>query len=151
MMKSGERNMNPALLSELINEILVKSTILGSDKSFVDGLTPRQAHIVMEIGTGSFRNGDLAARLGVEPSTLTRLLDPLVKGGIVDRGLNPDNRREVMIRLSDAGLAVLQELNDKMLEVCTRILHNVPAERLEQVEQGIGTLLSAIRKSSFGH
>jgi hypothetical protein len=56
-----------------------------------------------------------------------------------------------MIRLSAAGLAVLQELNDKMPEVCTRILHNVPAERLEQAEQGIGTLLSAIRKSSFGH
>ena len=143
--------MKPVVLSDLINEILVKSSVLGSERSFVEALTPRQAHIVMEIKSNAFRNGDLADRLRVEPSTLTRLLDPLVKKGIVSRGLNPDNRREVLIRLTDEGRAILEELNEKMIHVCTQILRQVPEDKLETVEEGIALLLNAVRRAAFHH
>ncbi|OXM82679.1 MarR family winged helix-turn-helix transcriptional regulator [Paenibacillus rigui] len=145
----GVACIDPIILNELINEILVKSTILSSDKSFVEGLTPRQAHIVMLIDKGCFRNGDLAARLGIEPSTLTRLLDPLVKNGVVSRNLNPDNRREILIQLTEYGLGMLQELHGKMLHVCNAVLDKVPDSDMDQVEAGIHALLHAFKQTTF--
>ncbi|MBB6735979.1 MarR family winged helix-turn-helix transcriptional regulator [Cohnella zeiphila] len=141
--------MHPEVLAALINEILVKSTILGSEKSFVQGLTPKQLHIVMEIGTRTFRHGDLAVRLGVEPSTLTRTLNPLVQGGLADRSLNPDNRREVLIRLTEAGLSVLETANGKMEQIASAILGQVPKEQLAEVERSVRTLLDILRNNRF--
>ncbi|WP_405454039.1 MarR family transcriptional regulator [Paenibacillus sp. HJGM_3] len=143
--------MNPSLLGELFNEILVKSTILVSDKSFIDDLTPRQVHIVMDIGTNVFKHGELAARLGVEPSTLTRTLDLLVKNGLIDRQLNPDNRREVLIRLSDNGLSVLNKIHEKMIKGCAEILKHVPEQQMESMETSIQLLLTIMRQFHFKH
>lgn len=151
MLKNKKRvkDMNPSLLGELFNEILIKSTILVSDKSFIEGLTPKQVHIVMEIGEQVFRHGDLAGRLGVEPSTLTRTLDPLVNNGYVERQLNPDNRREVLIRLSDSGRSVLNNIHEKMFAGCAEILKRVPEEHMEHMETSIRLLLTIMRQFHF--
>lgn len=150
--KQGRVNgMNPSLLGEFINEVLIKSTVLVSDKSFIEGLTPRQVHIIMEIGTNVFRHGELAARLGVEPSTLTRTLDPIVRNGYADRQLNPENRREVLIRLSDKGSAMLGRIREKMDEGCAHIIKQIPEGQLEQMEESIRLLLAIMRNVHFHH
>jgi len=151
MKKDRVNAMNPRPLADLINEIIVKSTILASDKSIIEGLTPRQVHMIKEIDNHIYRHGDLAARLGVEPSTLTRTLDPLVKKGIVERNLNPDNRREVLIRLSAKGALILKQIDNKMNEVCTHILEQIPRQYLPQVEQSILLLLNAMKQVEISH
>lgn len=143
--------MNPAILGEFINEILIKSGILGSDKSFIAGMTRRQVHIILEINRNIYRHGELASRLGVEPSTLTRTINPLVKDGYVDRDLNPDNRREILIRLSNKGLSVLKEINQKMSRICSQILEHVPTSQLETVETSILLLLNSLKQTHFEH
>ncbi|WP_274364083.1 MarR family winged helix-turn-helix transcriptional regulator [Paenibacillus thermotolerans] len=137
--------MNPAAFAELANEIIKMSGLLGSDKSFIEGLTPKQVHILMEIGSKTFRHGDLAGILGVDPSTLTRTLDPLVRANLIDRQTNPENRREVLIRLSGHGLEVLEEVRNKMSRLLAQILEQIPEGQQQQVESGIGILLTAIK------
>ncbi|MFD2444842.1 MarR family winged helix-turn-helix transcriptional regulator [Bacillus sp. CGMCC 1.16607] len=143
--------MSASIFSEFANEFLKLSGVLGSDKSFVKGLTPKQVHILMEVGQNTFRHGDLASNLGVDPSTLTRTLDPLDKAGYIDRQMNPENRREVLIRLSEHGLSVLQEVNQKMNELYTLILAQVPDGKVEQVESSISILLNIIKQMDFKH
>lgn len=143
--------MNPKPLVDLINEVIVKSTVLTSDKSIIEGLTPRQVHIIKEIDNHIYRHWELAARLGVDPSTLTRTLDPLVKKDIVERNLNPDNRREVLIRLSAKGALFLRQIDNKMNEVCTQILEQIPRQYLPQVEQSILLLLNAMKQVHISH
>lgn len=137
--------MNPIVFAEFANEIIKQSGVLGADHSFVEGLTPKQVHMMMEIGTKSFRHGDLASCLGVDPSTLTRTLAPLVKAGLIDRQPNPANRREVLVHLSPTGLTVLQEVHNQFIQYFDRILQHVPANQLEQVQSSI-TLLLGIMK-----
>lgn len=44
---------------------------------------------------------------------LTRLIDKLVKEGYVDRKVNPENRRMVMNSITNKGLELLAELDNK--------------------------------------
>ncbi len=56
---------------------------------------------------GRMRMCDLAERLHLSPSGLTRRLDGLVKCGLVDREPSPDDRRVTLAVLTDAGTATL--------------------------------------------
>jgi DNA-binding MarR family transcriptional regulator len=55
----------------------------------------------------ALRMCDLAARLRLSPSGLTRRLDGLVAAGIVARDASADDRRVTLARLTDRGRAVL--------------------------------------------
>jgi DNA-binding MarR family transcriptional regulator len=47
--------------------------------------------------------GDLAQAVSLRPANLTSLVDGLVKRGLVDRELNPDDRRSFLVRVSRSG------------------------------------------------
>ncbi|MEV1010414.1 MarR family transcriptional regulator [Streptomyces sp. NPDC049881] len=52
----------------------------------------------------------LAAGMGIDSSTVTRQVAPLVDAGLVLRDADPDDGRAVVLRLSDAGGARLEEV-----------------------------------------
>lgn len=49
------------------------------------------------------RLGDLADRLGLAPSTVSRQLPPLEETGLVARRTDPDDKRVSLLHLTDAG------------------------------------------------
>jgi len=49
---------------------------------------------------GSGTVGDVAAALGVTMPTVSELIDRLVEDGMVARGVNPDDRRQVIVSLT---------------------------------------------------
>jgi DNA-binding MarR family transcriptional regulator len=53
--------------------------------------------------------GDLAQAVSVRPANLTSVIDGLVKRRLVDRELNPDDRRSFLVRVSQAGEEFLAE------------------------------------------
>ncbi|MEV0967176.1 MarR family winged helix-turn-helix transcriptional regulator [Microtetraspora glauca] len=56
--------------------------------------------------------GDLAAAVMVSSPALTNRIDRLAAKGLVNREVAPDNRRMVLITLTDEGLAVANDLLD---------------------------------------
>lgn len=52
---------------------------------------------------GPTPSSSLARTLGVSPSSVTRMIDRLVRAGLVDRSGNPENRSMVTLTLTDAG------------------------------------------------
>jgi DNA-binding MarR family transcriptional regulator len=52
----------------------------------------------------------LAAGMGIDSSTVTRQVAPLVEAGLVDRSADPDDGRAVVLRLSPEGSARLNEV-----------------------------------------
>lgn len=50
---------------------------------------------------------DLAAELQVVPSTATRMCDRLVRKGLIERRTPEENRREVELRITDDGAAIV--------------------------------------------
>jgi len=52
----------------------------------------------------------VARELDLAPSTATRLLDPLARRGLIDRGPDPEDRRVVVISLTTAGRRLARDL-----------------------------------------
>ncbi|MZD06565.1 MarR family transcriptional regulator [Streptomyces sp. SID5785] len=96
-----------------------------------DALTlPQLRTLVVLDRCGPVKLAALAATLGVNASTALRMVDKLEAGGLVDRKTNPDNRREVVLRLTAPG---------------TTLVHRVLDQRHQEVATLVGALPGAVR------
>lgn len=77
----------------------------------------------------------LADLLQVAPSTAMRMVDRLIAAGLADRQVNPDNRRETMLQLTDEG---------------RRTVADVTARRRAEIAAIVGRLGSDQRAALVG-
>jgi DNA-binding MarR family transcriptional regulator len=87
---------------------------------------------------------NLAGRLVSRAPDITRLLDKLAERGLIERHRPADNRRVVNVGISEAGLALLDELGEKVRECHLRQLGHLKADELR-------TLVELLRKTRGPH
>jgi DNA-binding MarR family transcriptional regulator len=78
------------------------------------GLTPAQERALRLITRSEEppRMTELADRLGIVPRSLTTVIDALEQAGLVQREIDPRNRRAILLRLTDQGAAVRDDLRE---------------------------------------
>jgi DNA-binding MarR family transcriptional regulator len=79
------------------------------------------------------RPGELANRLAVEASHVTRQVQQLMKAGYVTRVPDPDDRRAQRIQLTDAGLAAVERIREAGRRGMAMALADWSAEDLGQL------------------
>lgn len=82
---------------------------------------------------GPHAQRELAVRLAVDPSDMAKILDELAADGRVDRVRDPADRRRVTVTLTDAGRALLGELDAEAAAVRDEILEPLDADEREQL------------------
>jgi len=70
--------------------------------------------------------GELAKRVELSSSRLTRILDGMVKKGIVTRVAAEDDRRVIEVSLTEGGERIQQTLNEKYVQTHQDILGLLP-------------------------
>ncbi|NGN63755.1 MarR family transcriptional regulator [Streptomyces sp. A7024] len=73
----------------------------------------------------------LAAGMGIDSSTVTRQVAPLVDTGLVKRTSHPEDGRAVVLQLSPRGLARLREVRESRRELMAQITDDWSAEERE--------------------
>ena len=99
----------------------------------VDGreLGLAQVDALEAVARGDTRMHELAAHLGLDPSTVTRTTAPLVDLGLLERFTDPANRRYVVLRCTSAGRRVATRLGTGRLVLMRAVLAPMdPARRL---------------------
>ncbi len=79
---------------------------------------------------------DLGQRAGLEPSTMTGLLDRMERDGLVTRLSDPEDRRALRIHLTDAGKALrgtVRRLVGETLEMLFEGIAEPEIDRLNEV------------------
>ena len=81
-------------------------------------LTPAQSRTLRVISKADspIRMGELAATLGVVPRSATGLVDALEHAGLVERTVDPANRRAVLVTLTQRG----RDMQDRMADARRR-------------------------------
>ncbi|MGH3734886.1 MAG: MarR family winged helix-turn-helix transcriptional regulator [Micromonosporaceae bacterium] len=89
---------------------------------------PQFRALVVLASRGPMKLVGLAAQLGVNPSTATRMADRLESAGMIDRRVNPDTRREVVLRLTGEGRQVVDGVTARRRAEIAAIVSRMPAE-----------------------
>lgn len=88
-------------------------------------LSLSQVFALQELEKQTLTITELAEKLRLERSSVSRLIDGLVKGGFVSRELNENNRREVLLNLTAKGTDSIQKLRDRSVDFYHTILENM--------------------------
>lgn len=80
------------------------------------------AMLEMLDGHDPIRLSDLAAGLGVDPSTATARVQALLRAGLVDRAASPKDARVVLISISIAGAAALGAVHTARRELLASVM-----------------------------
>lgn len=68
------------------------------------GLTPQEGHLLTYLRSyAPAPVGDLVRVFGVKASSMTSILDRLEEAGLIERALNPDDRRSLVVTLTRRG------------------------------------------------
>ena len=105
------------------------------------GVTMAQCHAILEIGAiGEVNLKDLAARLGLDNSTLSRTVESLVQDGLVERTPNKEDRRATVIKLNEKGRAAHDRINSTWNQICRDMFRSIPREKHEQLIESVSIL-----------
>jgi len=93
----------------LVNRPGYRRRLLGPLGRRIELSTVRVLHAVDQSPTPT-SVGTVATTLAIDPSTASRLVDQRVSEGLLTRSPDPDDRRRLVLEMTSAGRALLDEL-----------------------------------------
>ena len=116
------------------------------------GITLSQCQTLMEIGN---RNEvsivELARILGLDSSSLSRTINGMVNTGLVNRILNPSDRRYVSLTLTKQGKNLYDEIDGKYDRYYSKVFEFIPEEKRELVIDSFLIFADAIKTCKEYH
>ena len=94
----------------------------------------------------SLNNTQISKRMNLSPSRLTRIIDGLVKKGYMQRAIDPNDRRNMIVTLSRRGKILTNKLNRAFVEVHEEILQDIDVAQHEPLISAMENLHLAIEK-----
>ena len=79
-------------------------------------------------------------------STMTRILDVLVRDGLVKRETDPRDRRSVLIELTEKGKGIALKLKKCTEEYLRAVFNNIPNDMQGDMVESLRILLRAIER-----
>ncbi|MDQ1647454.1 MAG: hypothetical protein QOJ50_3638 [Cryptosporangiaceae bacterium] len=128
---SGPAGADAALVDSLLSlsRVLVGLTARTLGEIGAEVTLSQYRALVLLAVRGRQRTGDLAAELGVQSSTVTRLCDRLIRRGLIERVRQPDDRRVAWLDLTGEGAGLVA---DTMAHRRAAIAELVSSAGLEQ-------------------
>jgi DNA-binding MarR family transcriptional regulator len=116
------------------------------------GISLRDYEVLVQLSEAdgsALRMTELAERLFVSPSGLTRRLDGMVRAGLVKRQACVNDRRGTLAVLSDAGWSVLENAAPTHVAAVRRYVFDpLDAPQIEQLAASLGAMHAVLEAST---
>lgn len=107
------------------------------------GLTPTQLLMLVRLKRSEGLSGaELARAAGVRPQSITDLVGPLEREGLITRRESPEHKRILKITLSPAGEQLLERAFPVTQQLEQELLGNLDAAELDRLRDGLLKLLA---------
>jgi MarR family transcriptional regulator, transcriptional regulator for hemolysin len=111
------------------------------------GMTRAQWAVLVRVERAEGLNqSELAETLDLQPITLTRLLDKLCDGGLIERRPDPDDRRAKRLFLTPAARPLLEQLSLLGEETMANTLAGVERASVEQMIEKLSVVKENLRR-----
>lgn len=112
------------------------------------GLTVSQGLALLAMAPGGLVTmRQLAEALAVSAGTATRMVDNLVRDGLVERTANQGDRRYVCVRPTARGERTIKELEECYRRFWTMTFRSIPTNRLGETLAALELLVDAVEKA----
>jgi len=113
------------------------------------GFTISQCYTMIELlKTDQLKMNDISNKMNLSISTMTRNVEKLVRDGYIERTKGRDDKRQVIIKLSEKGRHTTVRLNNSINEYYKNIIENLPTGEVEKVLDSVSLLFSAFEKAN---
>ena len=138
-----------ALTSTLTASRALLGVIARSLAPVMDTVTLPQFRVLVVLSNfGPLRMGELAQHVGANQSSFSRFADRMVAGGLIARSASPDNRREVIISLTEDGAQVYAEVTGARKREIAVVLEKLSEPDLDAVLAGFEVFARAAGEPS---
>jgi DNA-binding MarR family transcriptional regulator len=93
------------------------------------------------IESGASTLSDVIADLGLSKQTASQLVDTLVVRGYIERSVDPDDRRRMLVTLTERGRAASDAVFATVQEIDARLVAVVGAERMAHTKETLAALV----------
>lgn len=140
--------MNDIELADLAIDLrgtLTRAYLALHRSSPLEGISaPKAVALTTIADAGPMRMGELAERESIRTPSATALVDGLAEQGLVERQVDPKDRRVVMISVTPAGRALLDEIRRNRSGVLLHALQKLDAGQLTALAAA-GPALGALK------
>ncbi len=136
-------------VGDTVKRIVRNFQLLERDQVKQLGFTMSQTYCLIEIlENGSLTMQDLSGRMNLSTSTMTRVVDKLVRDKYIVRKRSEQDRRIVEVELSEKGLEAAQEVQRRINAYYEDITRNLPKDKVDEVLESVSLLMDAFESAN---
>lgn len=94
----------------------------------------------------SLNNKDIAKRMKLSPGRVTRIMDGLVEKGYMEREIDKDDRRNMIITLSRKGKILAHKINGAYVKIHQEILQDIDTSQHKSLIKAMEHLHAAVER-----
>lgn len=102
------------------------------------GLGPSDYFVLHQLSlapNANMQRNELAEQVGLTPSGITRLLNPLEKIGLVGKEANPRDARVSLVALTDTGKQIYQDATTSFQQAADGLFESFNSSQLDQLSE----------------
>ena len=134
---------------ELLNQLLIDLQSLFRESFKKNKITLSQITIITSIPLIGLDMTSLSKKIGVDNSTLTRLVDLLSKKELLERVNNRKDGRSKLILLTKKGMKLKREVENKIEKIGKDIYKNKNLDKYDQSNDFLNALHWEINKAKL--
>lgn len=131
---------------ELLKQFLIDLQSLFRTSTKKLNVTLPQITLISSIPIDGINMSTLSHRIGVDNSTLTRLIDILIRNKIVKKIINPNDSRSFIILLTKNGEKLQNKIEQEIDRFGSKLYSKIPMEEQDEIKEVLSTLHWLISK-----
>ena len=139
---------NKQIIQDIVGSIrrLIRAVSIDSVRmSRKFSLTAPQSGVMRSLNArGAISSADLSRELCVTPSNITGIIDRLEKKGLVSRIRKEDDRRVVLISLTESGATLAERLPDPIETRLISALSGLKPGKIREMRDALSTVLHLV-------
>ncbi len=133
---------------ELLSVMIRSFGAFERHEIFSCGVTMSQCSTILAIGKAkTMTMNALSEWMHLATSTMTRIVDNLVRDGYVERAQDPQDRRVVQVALTEKGENLFAFIMQLYHDYHRKIVDNIPAGELHKVVESLKLLIEAVNRT----
>ncbi len=142
---SNKLDEQAEMLHRAVSDLIRRYQFRDRREICCHGISVSQCYALTALAEkGQLTMGNLSAHMQLTVSTMTRVVDQLVKKEYVERCIDPEDRRVCCVQLTRGGRALVEQINGELLAVEKGVLEQIDPAARAGVVQAIALLGGAI-------